>query len=83
MIRLDTSVLVPYFRSDPAITNRLAEAEVAVPATVLGELYFGAEVRAHSERHARDVDSLLDRAQLWSCDGATLRPGEGRLSETW
>ena len=62
MVLLDTSVLVPFFRSDPAITNRLAQAEVAVPAAVLGELYFGAEVRADSERHARMVDSLLDRA---------------------
>ena len=39
---LDTNVIIAIFAGEPSILKRLEAAEIFLPSTALGELYFGA-----------------------------------------
>ena len=61
---LDTSVIIPLFRGEPAVQERLEKAQrVFLSAVVLGELHFGAE---GSDRTAEQIDQIqvLDSIRL-------------------
>lgn len=78
---LDTSVLIPLFRGERSVQERLEQAErVFLPAIVLGELHFGAE---GSERPAEQREKVREFAGTCSplvCDAETARQ-YGRIKQ--
>ena len=69
---LDTNIVVALFKDDPAIHERLSERPlILVPATVLGELYYGAQKSARLDKNLRQINRFLTRAAVLESDAAT------------
>ena len=62
MILLDTNVLVGILRGDSKLAARFAEhsGDIAIPAMVQGELYYGTEKSSNPERNRLAVEELLE-----------------------
>lgn len=69
---LDTSVVIPLFRGEKSVQERLEQAErVFLSAVVLGELHYGAE---GSDRPAEQLDEIRAFAGICTpltCDAET------------
>jgi len=73
-VLLDTSVLIPLFRGERSIKERLKQAErVFLPAIVLGELYFGAEGSTRSAEQFEKVREFAGNCTPLACDSETAR----------
>ena len=69
---LDTSVIIHAFKKHNAVSDRLdGIAEVFVPITVIGELYYGAYKSADEAKHIRQVESFLSNCKILQPDNAT------------
>lgn len=69
---LDTSVVIPLFRGEEAIQERLDATEhVFLPAVALGELYFGAENSNQPEKHLTQIRELAAVCVFLPCDDET------------
>lgn len=70
---LDTSVIVAFFSNEQAISRRLADTEIIVSSTVLGELYYGARKSAHTARNLPRIDELASSVKVLDCDALTAK----------
>lgn len=58
---LDTNTVIAFLRNDEEIVEKITEqAEVYVPVTVVGELYFGAFKSKKQEENLRKISNLLE-----------------------
>lgn len=71
---LNTNIVIAVFAEERAVLQRLAEAnEVFVPATVLGELYYGARKSALVEANIARIDEFAAAAAVLGCDTGTAQ----------
>lgn len=69
---LDTSVVIHSFKNNNTVVERLdAIAEIYVPVTVIGELYYGAYRSADSQKHISRSQSFLFNCKILLPDAAT------------
>jgi tRNA(fMet)-specific endonuclease VapC len=68
---LDTNVIIALFSGDKSVSERVARAEVFVPSTALGELYYGAHKSAHAAENLARVRQFAAAAQVLGCDAET------------
>lgn len=79
---LDTSIIIPHFRGEPAVRRRLGEADrVYLSAIVLGELHFGAEGSNRSAEQVEQIAAFTALCHQLSCDGETARH-YGRIEQS-
>jgi len=79
---LDTSVIIPLFRGEPAIEERLAQAErVFLSAVVLGELHYGAEGSDRPAEQREEIRALARLSTPLACDAETARH-YGRIKQS-
>ena len=71
-VLLDTNVVIALFGGDATVQSRLAAApEAFVPATVIGELYYGARNSGRVQDNLRRVDEFAAFSAVLTCDAAT------------
>jgi len=71
---LDTNVVIALFKRDVAVQKNLAEAEkVFIPATVLGELYYGARKSRHIEKNMARIEEFAGSVAVLGCNAGTAR----------
>lgn len=68
---LDTNVIIALFLGDKHVSERVAQAEVSVPSTALGELYYGARKSAHAAENLARIEQFAAATQVLSCDAVT------------
>jgi tRNA(fMet)-specific endonuclease VapC len=69
---LDTNIVVALFKDDPLVHERLGQRPmVLVSATVLGELYYGAQKSERLAKNLRQINRFLTRAAVLQSDAAT------------
>lgn len=69
---LDTSVLVALLRGDDAVRAAIEQAvDVLMPATAVGELYYGALHSGNPARNAARITALVDAGTVLACDAET------------
>jgi len=71
---LDTNIVIAIFARDPAVQTRLAHAaEVFVPVTTLGELYYGAHKSTHARANLQRIEEFAASNTILMCDTETAR----------
>lgn len=73
---LDTNILIAALKGHPEVRQRLETLsfnDMRLSAIVLGELEFGAEKSAHSERNRARLATLTQRLPLVGVDATTTR----------
>ncbi len=69
---LDTNIVIALFNGDRSVADRIQVAdEVFLPATVLGELYFGAQNSTQAERNVARIEEILEVFSLLKCEEDT------------
>ena len=68
---LDTNVIIALFSGDKHVSERLAEAEVFVPSTALGELYYGARKSSRAVENLARIEEFAAASRVLSCDAVT------------
>jgi len=73
-ILLDANFVIDLWKGNLAVQGLLAAAEqVYVPATVMGELYHGAEVSNRREAQMAEAEEFASGSNLLPCDLETAR----------
>jgi tRNA(fMet)-specific endonuclease VapC len=72
-VLLDTNIVIAFFASETAVCQRVAESEIILTSTVLGELYFGARRSGHTARNLARLDEFSASVAILPCDSATSR----------
>lgn len=71
---LDTNIVIALFAGDPSVMAGIAAAEeVFIPATVIGELFYGARKSGRSEENLRRIEEFAADNTVLSCDEDTAR----------
>lgn len=71
-VLLDTSVVIPYFKGDPALrASFLASPTLYLPLTVLGELHCGANLSQNPPKHVAQIQNFLAAVVVLSPGVAT------------
>ena len=71
---LDTNIVIAIFDGDKAVRDRVATAdEIFIPATVLGELYFGAFRSSRSGDNVARIDDLARSYAILPIDESTAK----------
>lgn len=71
---LDTSVVVPLFRGEKSVEQKLDQVEqVFLSAIVLGELFYGAKGSDRSSEQVAQVEKFAKKFNQLGCDGTTAR----------
>lgn len=73
---LDTNVVIAILEEDPpalAAIEATGAEPLLVPATVLGELYFGARKSARIGENTRRIERFASGASVLPCDEDTAR----------
>jgi tRNA(fMet)-specific endonuclease VapC len=69
---LDTNIVIALLAREQAVIDRVKHAEaVYLPATVLGELYFGARKSARAQENLERLRALAAASAVLHCDGET------------
>jgi tRNA(fMet)-specific endonuclease VapC len=77
---LDTNIVVGILNQEPGIARRLNGRGVYISATVLGELYFGAQKSARIADNLRKIEDLIASYRLLACDeGTAIHYGQIRM----
>jgi predicted nucleic acid-binding protein len=63
-VLLDTNIIIAFFSGEKAVSQRFADNEIAVPSTVLGELYYGTRKSAPTPANLTRIDPL-PRRWMW------------------
>ena len=73
-ILLDTNIVIALFAGENPVRERLVEcSEVFLPATVLGELYYGARKSSQSSANSARIGELAAAVTILPCDATTAR----------
>lgn len=68
-VLLDTNIVIALLAGEGAVLSHLSNAaEVFLPATVLGELFFGAAKSGRPAENAAKVERLAARTTIIACD---------------
>ena len=71
---LDTNIIVCLLNGEPTVLDALSRlGNVAIPTTVLGELYFGAMRSSLPEKNVARLEELAGHTPVISCDAETAR----------
>ena len=71
---LDTNIVIALFAKDPSVQDRIKDAtEVFVPATVLGELYYGAQKSKHVQENLERINNFAKDNVVISCTTETAK----------
>ena len=71
---LDTNAAIPLLNGDPTIDKIVnAAAEIFIPVTVIGELYFGAENSGRVTLNIKRVEEFANQYAILLCDVLTAR----------
>lgn len=71
---LDTNIVIGLFANDAQVIQRLGTvSRVAIPAIVMGELYYGAYKSSHSKANIAKIDSFALKNAIVACDIETSR----------
>jgi tRNA(fMet)-specific endonuclease VapC len=68
---LDTSIVIHYFKDNSIASQLDSFAEVLVPSTVVGELYFGAYRSLNPQKHIAQIQLFLQNCSLVLVDAET------------
>ena len=68
---LDANIIIALFSGEKRVAERIAETEVLVPSTALGELYYGARKSAHAAENLARIEQFAAATQVLSCDAVT------------
>jgi tRNA(fMet)-specific endonuclease VapC len=69
---LDTNIVIALFASDPSVQRHISEAEeIFIPATVIGELFFGAFNSTQQEKNISRIEEFAQFNAVLSCGLAT------------
>lgn len=68
-VLLDTGIIIDFFAGDPAVRQRLVEAEeVFVPSIAVGELLYGARLSARAAENRAEVEAFAAATAVLSCN---------------
>jgi len=71
---LDTNIVIALFANDPSVQKYIARAgEVFIPATVIGELFFGAYKSGRPKANADHIETFAAVNTVLACDIGTSR----------
>lgn len=71
---LDTNIVIALFAKDPSVQDRIRDAtEVFVPATVLGELYYGAQKSKHVQENLERINNFAKDNVVIACTTETAK----------
>ncbi|MGI8565603.1 MAG: type II toxin-antitoxin system VapC family toxin [Pyrinomonadaceae bacterium] len=71
---LDTNIVIAIFAKDAAIQIRIADAaEVFIPVTVIGELYYGAHKSARVKANLERIEEFAAINTILICDTKTAQ----------
>ena len=69
---LDSTVIIDIFKKVATTMQRIQDADyVFLPATALGELYFGAYKSTRFAKHFKEVKDLIGAGNVLKCDEQT------------
>ena len=69
---LDTNIVIGIFASDSSILLELkSNPKIFLPNIVLGELYYGAMLSAHSKANVRRIQDFAEKCSVLNCDEET------------
>ena len=70
----DTNIVIALFAKDPSVQDRMKGAtEVFVPATVLGELYYGAQKSKHIQENLERINNFAKDNVVIACTTETAK----------
>ncbi|GKT09318.1 type II toxin-antitoxin system VapC family toxin [Desulforhabdus sp. TSK] len=71
---IDTNIVIALFANDSTVQQHLSNAiEVFTPATVLGELYYGAYKSSRGKENVSRINEFASQNVVLSCDAATAQ----------
>jgi len=71
---LDTNVVIALFAEDASVQKHMAKAgEVFIPATVIGELYYGAFKSGRPKANTSRIEHFAAGNTVLACDSGTGR----------
>jgi len=71
---LDTNIVIALFANDPSVQKHIARAgEIFIPATVIGELFFGAFKSGRPKANAEQIETFAVGNTVLACDIGTGR----------
>ena len=70
-IVLDTTVVIAFFKNDPAVLHHLNTAQAVVSATALGELYTGAYLATKQSQQLAYIAGVIANVRIVTCDQET------------
>lgn len=71
---LDTSTIIPLFRGETGITDRIVQARaIFIPVIALGELHYGARRSVRVEWNLERLDQFARDFDVLECDATTAR----------
>ena len=80
---LDTNIVIALFAEDSSVKKHMAKAgEVFIPATVIGELFFGAFKSGRSKANAVRVENFAAGNAVLASDSGTARI-YGQIKNVW
>lgn len=68
---LDTNAVAALFNQDQVLKVALGDAELIIPAPVVGELYFGAYKSGRVEHNIAQLEKFLVQNEVLICDAET------------
>ena len=69
---LDTNIIIALFAEDASVKRHISTAEeIFIPATVIGELFFGAFNSAHREQNISRIDEFARFNVVLTCGTGT------------
>jgi tRNA(fMet)-specific endonuclease VapC len=72
-VLLDTNIVIALFASEKAVVEHLAQTQILVSSTVLGELYYGAQKSSRPANNLSRIDEFAASVAIVACDGPTAR----------
>ena len=71
---LDTNIVIALFADEYDVVNNISRAEsVFIPAIVIGELFYGAELSTHREKNIRKLEEFSSACRILNCDYETAK----------
>jgi tRNA(fMet)-specific endonuclease VapC len=71
---LDTNIVIALFAEDPSVQKHIAKAgEVFIPATVIGELFFGALKSGRPKANSARIENFAASNAVLACGIGTSR----------
>ncbi|MBU2621185.1 MAG: type II toxin-antitoxin system VapC family toxin [Proteobacteria bacterium] len=71
---LDTNIIIALFAEDPFVQKHIAKAgEIFIPATVIGELYFGVFKSGRPKANTARIENFAASNSVLACDIGTCR----------